>query len=182
MALGDVRLENVETSDGTKFKLALAAVEPVSDIAVLEGPDDQVFFDDADAFDTWRDATPGVEVSEPKLAVGESLVVFVLTHFGTWVRGQLRRHGMPGTPPHGAMLVEFEEPIVGGTSGGPIVDEGGAIVGVVSWSRELTEEDRRAGVKCDGRMPVAYLALPQWIWLRIANSNVPSPAETWRKL
>lgn len=55
MALGDHYLEEVRTRDGRAFRLEVAAVEPVADVAVLAEPDN--LYEDQVAFGRWqRDA------------------------------------------------------------------------------------------------------------------------------
>jgi hypothetical protein len=53
--LGDYSLEPILTSDGRKFLASVCAVEPVADIAALQAPDDEVLFDDYEAFEEFVD-------------------------------------------------------------------------------------------------------------------------------
>jgi hypothetical protein len=57
MVLGDWYVERVETATGVTMLAQVYAVEPVADIAVLGGPDGQELFDDAEAFETFTEAT-----------------------------------------------------------------------------------------------------------------------------
>lgn len=55
--------------------------------------------------------------------------------------------------------------IEGGTSGGPVVDDAGRLVGVVSHAAETS------GATQPGMIPVARLALPRWILEQIARAR-----------
>jgi hypothetical protein len=152
MALGDHFVEPITTRDGSNLHVGPWVVEPVSDIAVLGELDNQVFFEQCDAFEEWRESVQPIAVSDRVLQPQESIAVHVLSHKGHWIAGKATRHG------HGAwprLWIETASCIEGGTSGGPIVDEEGKLLGVVSWGNE------------DGAFPVACLALPSWIWQRI---------------
>jgi hypothetical protein len=158
MALGDHCLEPVEIPKGAKpFKLNVCAVEPVADIAILGAPDSQVFYDDAEAFDSFVENTRPVHVRGGNFELLEGkihsapLPIHVLTHTGKWLMGVAKRWGLslgPTVVIEGAM-------IKGGTSGGPVVDGEGSLVGVASWSNE---DDGH------GRIPLPHLSLPAWAW------------------
>lgn len=165
MALGGHFLERISTKSGAQLFVNVMAAEPVADIAVLDTPDNQAFYEQADAFEAWCNETAAVPVSAQVLEIGESMPVHILTHKGTWIRGEITRYGLPGLP-CGMIYIKPEEPIEGGTSGGPVVDAYGRLVGLVSWC---------GGDHCNqdvgGMMPVAHLALPRWIWERIAAAQ-----------
>ena len=55
-----------------------------------------------------------------------------------------------------------EEQIEGGTSGGPIINDLGQLVGIVSNASDLQE-----GIASDGNFPYPSLALPVWICQRL---------------
>jgi S1-C subfamily serine protease len=131
MALGDEFLEDVRPATGEPFRLSVDAVEAVADIAVLGEPDSQQFWDDAEAFQKFRANTPPVPVSSLKLAFGEPARVHVLTHQGEWIEAKVTGWEEPDSL---ARTVPFEpvRPIEGGTSGGPVIDDKGMLVGVVS--------------------------------------------------
>jgi hypothetical protein len=165
MALGDHYLEPVRARDRTQFRLSPLAVEPVADMAVLGAPDNQVFPDDDDAFQEWCERTAAVPLSTRTLDVDESLGVHIRTHQGKWITGTLTRHGIPNTPPSGVVWLEADSPVRSGTSGGPVVDGAGRLVGVISWSGE------GGSGKCQGMIPVAHLALPRWVVDQIAAAQ-----------
>ena len=174
MPLGDHYLEPVETKNGRTFNVAPVAVEVVADIAVLGELDNQEFADDCAAFDQWRDRTEAVRLSDLFTMWNDSIdddgndrsfPVYVLTHTGEWIAGHAKRFGFQDIWT-GAIHVRFERPIVGGTSGGPIVDDVGQLVGVVSFTN-VVGDDR----PCDGMQPIAAYALPHWVLQRIARGD-----------
>lgn len=154
MALGDDYLVVVKPKMRATFRLRVCAVEPVADIAVLCEPDTQVFGDDAEAFEGFRDATQPVLVEDADFEPHARVPVHVLTHHGTWLQAE-------ATEMHtgdGCAWLRGERKIEGGTSGGPVTDAAGQLVGLVSWSSEET---------FDGRIPRPHRALPAWAWNRI---------------
>ncbi len=171
MVLGDYYLEQVQTRSGETFRLAPWAVEPVSDIAALGDPDTQEFDDDVDAFEKWREATKPVAV-RPHLFAGpdvtrvrdalrsnrrifvlhEAFPVWILTHEGRWLAAEVRRVGLPSRPPAGRVFLKVTGHIRGGTSGGPVVDGAGRLVGVVSHSGAVGGDGRG---RCRARSPWA---------------------------
>jgi S1-C subfamily serine protease len=160
MALDD-HLATVKPTKGRSFRAAIYAVEPVADIAVLGQPDNQTFFDDANAFDAFCEATRPVPVCIDDFVVGTSVRVFVRTHHKKWIAAKVARHGFPDVPPLATIYIEAEADIKGGTSGGPVVDEVGRLVGLVSVAGGTQ------GCSRDGMMPRPHLALPRWLWARI---------------
>jgi S1-C subfamily serine protease len=84
--------------------------------------------------------------------------VHVLTHTGTWVPGRACRYD--GLEAASQVFMEFDAPIKPGTSGSPVIDDNGLLVGVISQSIE-------GGHKSDGPVPCPHLALPVWVRNRI---------------
>ena len=90
--------------------------------------------------------------------------VNIYTHKNTWVVGrasQMRRDAP-------MIWVETEEKIEGGTSGSPIVNDKGELVGIVS---NFPEGDQQ---KYAGRAPLPLVALPVWILKIIQQSRMSS--------
>jgi V8-like Glu-specific endopeptidase len=56
---------------------------------------------------------------------------------------------------NGRIVIEAKKQIEGGTSGSPIVDDAGELVGVVSNTSEGAK-------KCTGQAPIPALTLPVW--------------------
>jgi S1-C subfamily serine protease len=64
----------------------------------------------------------------------------------------------------GNVAVEFEAPIKGGTSGSPVINSNGLLVGVISQASDTHPST--------ALMPRPHLALPVWIWNRIRHRVV----------
>ncbi|HYK90287.1 MAG TPA: serine protease [Acidobacteriota bacterium] len=161
MALGDYFTEDIQTQRGA-FKASPLAVEPVSDIAVLGAVDGQAteeFFQEWCRFEDFCEKTKPVELCPAKYyKPGQSFKIWILTHTGEWVIGKAT------SPRVGAHLVfvEAEKSIKGGTSGGPIVNELGQLVGLVSTFGGTGGHSR------SGPSPCPSLTLPVWILHLIA--------------
>jgi S1-C subfamily serine protease len=155
MALGDCFfepiLEPIQTRDGRKFLASVSAVEPVADIAVLEPVDDQRFTEEHDRFEEFTEAVEGVPLFIGKLLSPRK--VYVLGKNG-WITGKITRVGQGGVP--SKIFLYHDAPIKSGDSGGPIVDDHGRLVGVVSWSSG-------SGPDSPCAIPVAWRALPRWL-------------------
>ena len=152
MVLGDVLRERIQTAGGKRMTLRLVAAEPVADIAVLGELHSNVLSADDEAFIDWQYATQPVPVVDLILGVGDSSPVHILTHKGTWVDGVARCYesGLP------TISMEMDGLIKGGTSGGPVVNDAGELVGIVSNSTERAEHPQ-----CFN--PILHLALPCWV-------------------
>jgi S1-C subfamily serine protease len=170
MALGDYHFEPVETADGRKFLASVEAVEPVADIAVLGPIDGQVLSEECDAFDQFADAVEGLTLLTRARAPDTPIPVQVLTHKGEWIRGTVTRYGVPGDPPDRRIWLSATSQIEGGTSGGPVIDDRGRLVGVVSSASIMRKEDDR----CDGMIPFAWFALPRWLADRVNRERAAS--------
>jgi S1-C subfamily serine protease len=166
MALGDRYFERIVTPGGADFRLEVLAVEPVSDIAVLGTVDGQVLPEDAMAFDEWCDETAPVRVSCDDFDLGVAVPVHILAHTRAWIRARATRYGFGSEGPDGRVWFAAEHAIESGTSGGPVIDGSGYLVGVVSFAGGT---DGDAGF--DGRMPRPHLALPSWIWRHIQEAT-----------
>ncbi len=162
MALGDHFLEPIETNSGAHFRLKPYFADPISDIAVLGEPDNQELPEDADAFEQWREHTDPIPLAVVSLDAGYNLPVHVFAYKDEWIRATLEWYGMPGALPNGRILMKAKRPIVGGTSGSPVVDHGGRLVGVVSQAGGAVSQPTY-----DGPMPIARLALPAWVIAQI---------------
>jgi len=168
LAPGGHPLEVVEPKDGDPFRVRPLAVEPVADIAALGGADDRQFPDEALMFERFREATPAVPVSHEDFEFEDPVRVHLLTHDGAWVTATVTRYGTPWDPPPGTVCIEAGGKIEGGASGGPVIDDAGRLVGVVSWSSETSTGQ---GGGYHGQVPRPHLALPGWVWWRVAADN-----------
>jgi CBS domain-containing protein len=171
MALGDHFLEPIVTRSGATFRMSPVAADPVADIAALMSADNQQFDEDGEAFDAWEETVQPIAPSfgferwcpPGEFGATQEFAIHCWTHAGTWVAGRARRTIVGLSSPRAEMA--FESPIRGGTSGGPIVDNEGRLVGVVSTTNEV---DHGA---CDGLQPLALWALPAWVIARFRISN-----------
>jgi Trypsin-like peptidase domain len=156
MALGDFFLEEIQTNLGV-FRLETWAVEPVADIAILGEPDNQqpAFQRDVEIFESFCEQTTPVRFALREFELFQPLAVYVYTHEGVWVEGSAKQC----TPNAKSLFVEFDGPIKGGTSGSAIVDETGALVGLISIAGGAPGV---IDVAPSGPAPRPHLALPVW--------------------
>lgn len=162
-ALGDVHATDIRTHSGKRLRLDVGAAEPRADIAVLVELDEQEFGDEFDMFEQWKATTVPVPVRDEELEPDHPLRGHVLTHTGKWTTVTITR--LSYGPTNGVIYVRAERPIRCGTSGGPVVDDEGRLLGVVSHFTEVTRGE------CDGFMPLVSLALPGWVMSRIARAQ-----------
>jgi hypothetical protein len=154
MTLGRVIIEEIITADGENLKIAAIAIEPVNDIAILGSLDGQTFFEEAESFELFCDRAKAVALNLNMLELGKSFPIHIYTHKDTWVKGQAT-HTIAWSP---NLLIEPDEPIEQGTSGGPIINDSGELVAIVS-NFNLVEENQ----KQEGNAPRPHLALPLWV-------------------
>jgi len=159
MALGDYFIETIRTIDGKQLRLQVLFADLVSDMAVLGAPDCQEFYRDCEAFEKWSEVTKCVPLMTRTLRYNSALPVEILSHEGDWINGNVHRYGMEML---GTMCLEANQQIRGGTSGGPVVDLDGRLLGVVSNFHEGLDDNG----KCIGMLPIAHLTLPAWVLRR----------------
>jgi len=156
--VGDYFIEEISTSKG-RLKVAPLAVEPVADIAVLGALDDQEFAEEASDFEAFCERTKPVRLCRSDFPLFEEFKVQIYTHKGIWVTGKAIQCTEDATK----LFVEADEQIEGGTSGGPIINDSGELVGVVSNFSEVNV----VGAKSNGTAPRPHLTLPVWVCRRI---------------
>lgn len=157
MALGEEVLTEIETSE-SRFKLEPIFIEPTCDIAVLSAADYERCPEDDELFEGFCQKTKPIQIEPANFKTGRRFSVKIRTHNKGWVPGMASQNGFN---PH-LIWVEAEEQIQGGTSGGPIVNEDGLLVGIVSNYTEATNRIKSAGSHAS-----PYFALPTWIHDRI---------------
>ena len=141
----------------TMFAALTLAVEPVKDIAVLGSPVHDEFEEERIDFEEFCRNTKPVPVYQSDLESEDTFPVHIYTHKETWVTGIATGFG------GAAFSVVADEQIEGGTSGGPIINDSGELVGIVSNFTETAE-----GLpKSQGSVPYPALALPVWVCRRI---------------
>jgi len=158
MVLGDHFIERIKTGQ-RELKAAPRAVEPVSDLAVLGSLDGQQFSKEAEDFEEFCEHTKPVRLCRSDFALFRKFRVHIHTHFGKWLTGSAMQCGEDAQ----ALAIEADEKIEGGTSGGPIINDSGELVGIVSNSTD------QPGMQCkfEGLAPRPHLALPVWVCRRI---------------
>ncbi len=157
MALDHHFIEDIKTIEG-ELKVAPLCVEPVSDIVVLGSLDGQTFFKESMDFEKFCQHTKPIPLCQNDFALFQQFKVHIYTHKGTWVTGS----AMQCQEDAHALWIDFDEQIEGGTSGGPIINDVGELVGIVSTS-SISEGER----KCMGASPRPHLALPIWVCRQI---------------
>lgn len=170
MALGDYYIEEIETSSGI-LKAAPLAVEPVKDIAVLGPPDEQAFCEEAEAYEEWHKNIEPIPLCFRQYERFQKLDAYIFTHEGTWIKGKATHCGEDKS----AFVFDSIDPVKGGTSGGPIVNEYGELLGVVSTGSEtpIAMSKEELGEYNDFH-PRASIALPVWVIRRI-NADEEEP-------
>lgn len=127
-------------------------VDPIADIALLGCPDDQVFPQHANVFESWVDGAVPLRATDPLPENVDSRVTLpatLLSLEGKWFGCTIEGFG------EGPLwILEPEsESIQGGMSGSPILDQGGAAVGIV--------------VTNCGPHPCLGRDLPAWLWRQL---------------
>ncbi len=170
MVLGDYYLERIKTADGVELILSPCCVEAVADIAVLAAPDRQEFYKEATRVEEFLDSVEPTPVSMDEYQFMEKFRVFVRSHKGKWIPGEAQH--CSADKQSQSLFIETEEHIHGGTSGGPIVNERGELVAIVSnfggTADESNEHDKFATKQ--GVAPRPHLTLPLWVWNEIRRA------------
>lgn len=156
MVLGDHYIEDIKTKAGVNLKVSPWAVEPLSDIAALGSLDAQENATETKAFEDFCEQTNPVPVFTGNLAARKSMKVYVYRHTGKWVEGKATRYNLKNIH---MFKLETDEPIESGTSGSPIINEEGELVGIVSNS----------GTGNNGIAPCPLLTLPTWVCRQIES-------------
>jgi Trypsin-like peptidase domain len=153
MALEKPYLNKIKTVSGNLIAQT-RAVEPVSDIAVLGSPDSQTFYHESVVFDELCERVAPVKLlrSIPK----SEFPVWIRTHRKTWVAGMAIYRGG-----NSSFAYKTDIKLSSGTSGGPIVNHNGELVGVVSNCTSTSD-----GGKYTSTAGLLPLALPVWVIAR----------------
>ena len=164
----DYGIETVKTAEGKLLQVQLLAFEPIIDIAVLGSYERRSWAIETSELlkDFWGfyTSTKPVSVCRSDLEIGEKFPIYVYTCEGRWIRGSATPHFRRES----LLSFQCDEPIMPGTSGGPIVNESGELVGIYSQSSTILESDE-SNKDCpvvsgeDGIAPRPHLALPVWV-------------------
>ena len=163
MTLGRVIIEEIITSDGKNLKVAAIAIEPVKDIALLGSLDDQIYSEEGENFESFYERTKAVPINLDELELGKRFPIHIYTHKGTWVKG----HATHNIDWSATLLIEPDEPIECGTSGGPIINESGELISIVSNINLVDGNQKQEGIA-----PRPHLALPLWVSRRYLGLNL----------
>jgi hypothetical protein len=187
MALGGDPPVKVQTYRGN-FNVATYAIEPCSDVAVLGRLDDQEYSEDCDAFETFVENTKPVTTSRqdfkresnrrqksavenpapsrippPDFERPHKFPVYIYGSKNEWITGTAIQQ--PASPRWTG--IETAKKIESGFSGGPIINQAGELVGIVSWSCEQPQPDGRFY----SSFPRPHLALPVWVYRTVFGES-----------
>ena len=154
----DAYIEELNTVHG-QLKVSTLAVEPVADIAVLGSLDNQEFSEEAVQFLSFCDKTKPMPICQTDFELFLGFPVYIYTPKGKWVTGTAQQTCYDAE----TLVIEADEQIELGTSGGPIVNETGELVGIVSC---LGQEPDMNG-KFVGFAPRPHLTLPTWVCRKV---------------
>ena len=155
MALSEYYIERIKTKKGSELKVRPLAVEPVSDVAVLGTPDSQGFPADATKFEDFCEEIEPVNLGMGEPVPWEEFTVYAYSHKGYWITGKATYYR---NKPY-LININTKEQILGGTSGGPIVNENGELVAIASNASIITDAERGS----HGTHPLLCHALPVWV-------------------
>jgi len=161
LALGYYKIEEIKTSQGELLKVAPLAVEPISDIALLGSLDDQEFTEEAEAFKNFCEDTNPVPLYNSDFELFQEFRVHIYTHKGSWAKGI----AMQCKEDAESLFLKADEQIEAGTSGSPIINDSGELVGIVSIFSFSDESEH----KPEGPAPCPHLTIPVWAYRRILN-------------
>ena len=161
MALGDLFLERVKTPMG-ELVATVVAVEPVADIAVLGPPDDQMLFHEAQEYEQFCEQTKPVALCGRRKGYYGKIPVHILSPSLKWIAGTANVV-RPGRP---TSFVSAAREVRSGASGGPIIDDAAALVGLTS----IFSVPARPGGANDGPAPRPRFALPSWVYQDICGA------------
>ena len=153
MPQGRYVLEEVETKT-ENFKVAPLFVDPINDVAVLGEAGEEAGFKEARKFQRFCSNTRPVPVFRGGFEILKAFNVHVLTHKNKWVKGTALQY----SPNDISFFIDTEERIEGGTSGGPIVNDSGELIGIASIGSSGGGESNN-GL----RIPHLHLTLPVWV-------------------
>lgn len=163
IALGENSYHDIESAQGEKIKAFPRVIEPCSDIAVLAAPNREKFHEGYLAYKAFCASVEPIPLCRMKLPeFPAEFKIHILTDNKRWVSGKATAY-QDYSP---RMWVEAEEHIEEGTSGGPIINDAGELVGVISIIG-----GPRGGKETTGPCPIARWALPVWICRRMFRAR-----------
>ncbi len=149
LAMGD-RLTNKVYGDKGLLLAEVLSFDPISDIAALGSYDS---YKEQIAFDDFLDRVQPVKLLRDRPEPFKAFPVWILTNTKQWVDGMATYYSGRG------FAFETKTEIPSGTSGGPIVNKRGELVGVVSHG---ATSPAKTGLYTSSA-PLMPLALPAWL-------------------
>jgi len=125
--LGDCIFEKIKTVKG-ELSVKPLAIEPVNDIAILGSLDDQVFDKEATEYELFCKEINPVKICTDEFKLFDKFPAYIYTHNKTWVMGDAQQCKINANH----LMIETENKIEGGTSGSPVINDSGELIGVVS--------------------------------------------------
>jgi len=154
-------VHQIVTAEST-LKAIPFTVEAVSDVALLGPLDAQECPEEAERFEDFCEHTKPVPLFTGEIVLFEPIPIFIYTHKGKWLTGNAilcQRNGC-------TLVLKTDEPIEGGTSGSPVVNEHGELLGIVSRGGPTKQDEAYSGTA-----PRPHLALPVWAVYKILKSD-----------
>lgn len=155
MMMEDINPEKIVTSSGTGIMVNLLAVEPVSDIAVLGIIDSQEFPEEADKFEKFCNHTRPVKLFRKDFDLFVEYPAYIYTHLREWLTCKVEKT----FPTANKLVLNPEKAIQPGTSGSPVVNDAGELIGVVSVGG------------LDGSIPFLRSSLPVYLYKAMQNKQ-----------
>lgn len=155
MMMQDINPEKIITSSGAEIMVNILAVEPVSDIAVLGIIDAQAFPEEAKKFENFCALTKPVKLFRKDFDLFVEYPAHIYTHLREWVSCTVEKT----FPTANKLVIHPEKAIQPGTSGSPVVNDAGELIGVVSF-----------GV-IDGSIPFLRSSLPVYLYRAMQNKQ-----------
>ncbi len=160
IALGEYRYQKCRSFDGQDFLADNLFVDAVSDLAVLCCPDGQNAPSQSDEYDLAVD-NRGLELYlGPYPRVGDEPMTIYLRNKNGWVPGKL------SYVLNGRAAVEATQQMLGGASGGPIINSAGKLVAINSAYDQATN-----AMACFGLQPMIQEAWPVWLAKELAGDE-----------
>jgi CBS domain-containing protein len=161
MVLGDRFVETVRHGD-VECRGTPIVVEACSDIAVLDmaelaSENTGRYEREWDAWDALRATIEPVPFCVAEFEEGKPFRVHIRSHMGKWIDAVATLHRAG----HHVVSIKAERQVEGGTSGGPVVNDAGELIGVVS--------NFSIGDDCTGMVYRPHLSLPGWFLREISR-------------
>jgi len=166
--LGDLVTVEFRSRDCV-YTAKVHAIELVADIAILGPLDDRKTRND---YEAWYRGQEPLLICEHARTTLQEFSIWLYTHLGTWIGGRAR-FCQEGTE---KLFAITDEVVRDGTSGGPVVDETGSLVGIVSEAGNEDDDDVEEGSEGSASFPL--LALPSWAAARILDAQSRCKEET----